>query len=353
MMAFSQHQMPEFDQHTVEVLFAHLKQVGYTFICPSPETQARVWRRKQKQNDTNAQTLEGVFGWNFNVHRAVLDKFLPEQISEDLLKAKILTFTGKETYRARIRISNFYLPLVANQGIVRNELYIHSAFPGTSDSVFFGPDTYLYLEFISNAMTHLLRSPLVIADVCCGSGAGAIHLARLCPSSQVLGLDLNTQALRMGTINATCAGTKIQFMKSDLFEAFRGNSSKPEIDLIISNPPYIASAPEGTHKLPVYAEGGTQEGLELSVRIIEEGKALLAEGGLIMIYTGVAISINQPDTDAFLNILKQAEGIDLLEYRIIHPDMWSEEIGHGKYSETGRIQVIGAVLRKHFATISK
>lgn len=40
------------------------------------------------------------------------------------------------------------------------------------------------------------------------------------------------------------------------------------------------------------------------------------------------------------------EGIKLVEYTILHPDMWPEEIGRGAYADVGRIQVVGAVLRR-------
>lgn len=283
--------------------------------------------------------------------RAVLSKLLPEQILQELLDANVLVSVEEDRYRAQIRISNLYMPQIV-QGLNKADdlFYVHSAYPTTSESVFFGPDTYLYLDFISNAKTYLVQPPRAVADVCCGSGAGAIHAARLFPCGHVFGLDLNTQALCMGGINAASAKVKIDFLKSNLFEGLKGKSSRPEIDLIVSNPPYIASAPEGTDGLPVYADGGAQEGLELSIRIVEEGKTLLAEGGVIMIYTGVAISIDRPAIDDFLSFLKQVPELDLLEYRVIHPDMWSEDIGRGTYSNTGRIQVVGAVLRKNSST---
>lgn len=35
-----------------------------------------------------------------------------------------------------------------------------------------------------------------------------------------------------------------------------------------------------------------------------------------------------------------------IEYTGMCPDMWPEEIGRGAYADVGRIQVVGAVLRR-------
>lgn len=182
-------------------------------------------------------------------------------------------------------------------------------------------------------------------DVCCGSGAGAIHLARTYPQARVLGLDLNPRALRLGGVNAHLAGAKVDYHESDLYAAVPEEYKRTGIDLIVSNPPYIASSADGKD-LPMYADGGAEFGLDISLRIVEEGMKILSKKGIIIVYTGVAIPVADPGHDAFLEKLHDVEGADLVEYTILHPDMWPEEIGHGAYADVGRIQVVGAVLRK-------
>lgn len=188
-------------------------------------------------------------------------------------------------------------------------------------------------------------SPRTMIDVCCGSGAGAIHMARTYPEAQAIGLDLNPRALSMGGINAQLAGSAVQFYESDLYAAVPKDLVSPGIDLIVSNPPYIASSPDG-EDLPIYADGGAEFGLGLSLRIVEEGMKILSSAGMIVVYTGVAISVADPGYDAFLEKLKSVEGAELVEYTILHPDMWPEEIGRGAYADVGRIQVVGAVLKR-------
>ena len=99
--------------------------------------------------------------------------------------------------------------------------------------------------------------------------------------------------------------------------------------------------------LPIYADGGAEFGLDISLRIVEEAIKILSSNGVIMLYTGVAISTAEPGRDTLLEKLQNVEGAELIEYSILHPDMWSEEIGQGAYADVCRIQAVGAVLRKH------
>jgi methylase of polypeptide subunit release factors len=267
---------------------------------------------------------------------------------ENLRDASIIVIYDKNYYRSTIRVSNFYTPNTPNLDTnVAPLYYIHSSFPASSDSVFFGPDTYLFVSFLRTITRHLLQPPSSIVDVCCGSGAGAIHMSKTFPQAQVFGLDLNPRALRLGGVNAQLAGTKVDFFKSNLYAAIPHESRSEGIDLIVSNPPYIASSADGDN-LPIYADGGAEFGLDISIRIVEEGMKILSSNGVIVVYTGVAIPTTRPGLDAFLQKLQNVEDAEVVEYTVLHPDMWSEEIGRGAYADVCRIQVVGAVIRlKH------
>lgn len=224
--------------------------------------------------------------------------------------------------------------------------YIHSTYPTSSDSVFFGPDTYLYLDYLRAAQCHVTRLSRNILDICCGAGAGAIHLARQFRDATVFGLDLNPRALDLAAINATHAGVpQVRFLESNLYAGLP-QSARGKLDVIVSNPPYIATTPEEVDDLATYADGGSMEGLELAIRIIDEGFDMLAPGGLFVIYTGVTIPLSRPSFDPFLHHLRQLKGLEVLDYTILHPDMWPEEIGKGAYTNAARIQAIGTVVRK-------
>lgn len=170
-------------------------------------------------------------------------------------------------------------------------------------------------------------------------------MARTYPQARNVGLDLNPKALKYGAVNAQLADATIEFHESDLYRnAPSWLQESGGVDVIVSNPPYIASNASGDN-LPVYADGGANFGLDLSIRIVEEGRDILSRDGMLMVYTGVAISVAEPGRDPFLERIRKIEGVELVEYTVLHPDMWPEEIGRGAYAEVGRIQAVGAVLR--------
>jgi len=305
--------------------------------------------------------------------RGTLSALLSPELQQRLLDAGVLESSAEASetpgsseqapYKSTLRVSNLYLPTLARplQSQSQSPLYFHSSFPTTAaDSVFFGPDTYLFLDFMSFELPKLtFRSgssaaaqPRCAIDVCCGSGAGAIHLARHYNSEvfdsnpvSVVGLDMNDAALDLAHVNATLANcaSSITFSSSDLFAAVAHRS---DIDLVVTNPPYIAtSAQDG----PKYSDGGGQQGLGLPLRIVKEGLDVLAPGGYFLMYTGVAVAYNQPGRDALLEHLREleAEGnVELVGYRVLMPDMFGEELSNEAYEDIGRIQLVGAVLRK-------
>ncbi|KAF1922853.1 S-adenosyl-L-methionine-dependent methyltransferase [Didymella exigua CBS 183.55] len=331
-----------------EALTKHLAAKKYTFVCPSPETTGRVVEKRKSSSSTkHAQNAQDFFGWSLPCSRNTLRSIIPEDIVESLQNASLITNSeGEDEYRSTIRVSNFYLPNVPSPDAGAAPLfYIHSSFPASSDAVFFGPDTYLFTQFLKTAQRHLPKRLSSAIDVCCGSGAGAIHLAKTFPQAKVLGLDLNPRALRLGGVNAHLAGAQVDYYESNLYAAVPDENKKAGIDLIVSNPPYIATSPDGKD-LPMYADGGAEFGLDISLKIVEEGMRILSKKGVIIVYTGVAVPAADPGHDMFLEKLQAVEGAQLVEYTILHPDMWPEEIGRGAYAGVGRIQVVGAVLTR-------
>lgn len=189
----------------------------------------------------------------------------------------------------------------------------------------------------SKSLTH----PRVAVDVCCGSGAGALHLTQHYPDTKTIGLDMNPRALELAPINAKLHSSTVEFAYSDLFAAIAHHT---DIDLIVSNPPYIASS-DTDH--PTYSAGGAQQGLELPLRIVKEGVELLAPGGYLLMYTGVPIEYRRTGYDAFLEYLKGLEGCELVSYVVIVPDFFGEELVEEAYGDVGRIQIVGCVVRKN------
>ncbi|UOQ94969.1 peptide chain release factor N(5)-glutamine methyltransferase [Halobacillus shinanisalinarum] len=80
-----------------------------------------------------------------------------------------------------------------------------------------------------------LESP-VIVDLGTGSGIIAITLKLECPSSQLLATDLSAEAIEVAKQNADTLNADIEFFQGDFLEPIK----QQPVDVIISNPPYIA-----------------------------------------------------------------------------------------------------------------
>lgn len=277
-----------------------------------------------------------------------------------------------DSLKPMVRISSLYAtPAVDAKGeSIPNVLYAHSAWPTTAhDSVFFGPDTYRFLTFLDRALKVHDRQFELGVDVGTGAGlfglnnlgrltrsvgAGALHLARSLTKGNpqvkhVLGLDINQKAVEFARVNQQSCGIsadRIDFTLSNLFDNL-STESKAKLDLVISNPPYMALAEE---KDTLYAGGG-EMGVGLAWKIVEAALQTLRPNGLLLLYTGVPISLQ--GQDHFFDMFqehKQALGGQLLSYELIDPDVFGDDLEDhtGPYggSSVGRIAVIGMVARK-------
>lgn len=131
-----------------------------------------------------------------------------------------------------------------------------------------------------------------IMDLCTGSGAIGISVAKLAGGTSVTATDISTEALAVAECNAKTLGAKVNFAQGDLFEAVKKRFGKATFDMIISNPPYIRSDVIGTlmtevkdHEPRLALDGG-DDGLDFYRRIIEEAPMHLNEGGWLLFEIG-------------------------------------------------------------------
>jgi release factor glutamine methyltransferase len=130
--------------------------------------------------------------------------------------------------------------------------------------------------------------PLRVADL--GTGSGAIMLALLSelPNTSGVGTDVNVAALSVARENARRLGLdRARFLACDMAAALRG-----PFDIIVSNPPYIASheiaalAPDVRDFDPRCALDGGPDGLRFYRSIVAAAPALLAPGGALIVELG-------------------------------------------------------------------
>ena len=128
-----------------------------------------------------------------------------------------------------------------------------------------------------------------ILDLCTGSGAIAVSLAKYIEKSEITATDISADALRVAKKNATINGVEnqITFVESNLFE----NIIKEKYDMIVSNPPYIKKdvikkLDKEVQKEPIVALDGGYDGLKFYKKIAEEAYQYLKFGGYLCFEIG-------------------------------------------------------------------
>jgi release factor glutamine methyltransferase len=128
-----------------------------------------------------------------------------------------------------------------------------------------------------------------VLDLCTGSGCVAIALAKARRTTTVLGVDISQAALEVANANAAALGAyNVAFAHSDIFAGLAGQM----FDVVVSNPPYIASAeietlqPEIRTYEPKLALDGGADGLGFYRTICREAASYLAPGGVLALEVG-------------------------------------------------------------------
>lgn len=132
-----------------------------------------------------------------------------------------------------------------------------------------------------------------VLDLCTGSGAIGVSIAKMCPKIKVVCSDISPEALKIAEENAQTSGCKsVKFQEGDLFSPFCGKLRKRKFDLIITNPPYIQTdviptlQREVKDHEPMSALDGGKDGLDFYRRIAAEAPSHLNKNGVLMMEIG-------------------------------------------------------------------
>ncbi len=288
----------------------------YSFVTVTPATHGSVNARAE---NFWARDMRDVFGWS--------RPFKPGVLDPGLLQAAREAGAIDELAEAEDAFSRCNLRAATLEG----QVLLHSAFPTDApDAVFFGPDTYRFADAVCRALAGHAGPIRRAVDICCGSGAAGILVARACPQASVVLADVNAAALALAGVNARAAGVNnTSCTRSDLFQTVPGT-----FDFIVANPPYLID-----QFSRIYRHGGGRHGEGLSVRIVRDALPRLASGGQLVLYTGSAISGGR-------DFLREEVACMLDEtgwrwtYREVDPDVFGEEVGQGAYCDAERIAAI-------------
>lgn len=138
----------------------------------------------------------------------------------------------------------------------------------------------------------LAAEPRRILDLCTGSGCLAVLLALAFPEARVDASDLSDAALKVAHTNRENFGLQeqLQLLQGDGLQACEGE----RYDLIVTNPPYVATAEhrdlpaEYAHEPGMALESGS-DGLDFVRRMLREAPAHLNEDGVLICEVGSAM----------------------------------------------------------------
>ena len=133
------------------------------------------------------------------------------------------------------------------------------------------------------------REPKIlrVLDLCTGSGCLAVSIKHFCPEVRMTASDCSQAALEAAERNAERNGADVEFLQSDLFDKIEGS-----FDLIVCNPPYIASGeipslmPEVSRFEPRLALDGGEDGLWFYRKIAEQSPDHLNPRGCLFFEIG-------------------------------------------------------------------
>lgn len=152
-------------------------------------------------------------------------------------------------------------------------------------------DTELLVDAAKEILTGNKMDARVL-DLCCGSGCITCAIAHELPATRLVAVDLSASALEVCRRNVTDhkLNSRVLCIQAD------ATSSPPlgigSFDLIVSNPPYIASGDIQSLDRsvrdyePIWALDGGEDGLRFYKAIIKYWKSIIRPGGYLVFEVG-------------------------------------------------------------------
>jgi len=157
----------------------------------------------------------------------------------------------------------------------------------TEETLIPRPETELLVETVLERFGD--HQELTLVDMGTGSGAIALAIAKEKPAWRVIATDISAAALAVARRNAEEHGiTNVSFVQGDWYDAL---PAETHVDVIVSNPPYVAEADphleEGDVRFePRHALAAGSDGLDDIRKLLPGAIVHLREGGSILVEHG-------------------------------------------------------------------
>lgn len=175
------------------------------------------------------------------------------------------------------------------QYIIKNQEFMGLNFYVDENVLIPQPDTEILVEQTINIINSIKNSDLKVLDLCTGSGAIAISIAKYTKNRSVIASDISINALNIARKNSVKnqVESKIKFIQSDMFS----DLNNYKFDIIVSNPPYIktkviSSLSKEVQHEPMIALDGGEDGLKFYKVILEQAINYLKPTGYVLFEIG-------------------------------------------------------------------
>ncbi|MBQ6991329.1 MAG: peptide chain release factor N(5)-glutamine methyltransferase [Clostridia bacterium] len=235
-------------------------------------------------------------------------------IEEPILKSKLLLAFVLKQEKEYLLINDNKELLEMEENEYRE--IINMLIEGEPIQYIIGKQEFMGLDFevnknvlIPRADTEILVEEIIsiigekdfkVLDLCTGSGAIAVSLAKKLKNIKVTATDISLEALETAKKNAVLNDVVAKFINSDLFENIKGS-----FDIIVSNPPYIETdiiktlSKDVQHE-PFIALDGGKDGLDIYRKIVNEAYKYLNENGTL------ALEIGYNQKEQVINLLRES-----------------------------------------------
>lgn len=173
------------------------------------------------------------------------------------------------------------------QHITHSQEFMKMTFYVNEDVLIPRPDTEILVEEVIKIAKRINAKKIL--DLCTGSGAIAVSLAKYIENSQITAVDISSKAISVAKLNAknNNVENQITFVESDLFKEL----PKEKYDIIVSNPPYIKkeiikSLDKEVQNEPKIALDGGYDGLDFYRKIINNADEFLKFTGYVCLEIG-------------------------------------------------------------------
>jgi release factor glutamine methyltransferase len=157
------------------------------------------------------------------------------------------------------------------------------------------PETEVVVESALDKLEEMDDRPEpLIVDLCTGSGNIAVTIAATVDEARLIATDVSPEALAVAKRNAGAHGVagRVLLLQGDLLGALAGSGIEGKVDVLVSNPPYVAEgemetlAPEVRLHEPKAALIAGADGLAAYKKIVPGALAFLRPGGCLVLELG-------------------------------------------------------------------